>query len=163
MIIVSNASPIITISRIKLFHHLPALYESLTIPNAVFEEVVKHGAGRPGSMELSAGIKSGFINIKPVKNNLAVSALSEFFGRGEAEAIILASEISAKALIMDDHKARITSNSMNLHVTGTIGILLELKDAGLIPGIKPFIDKAVEYGFRINPSLYNKILQKAAE
>ncbi len=163
MIIVSNSSPLITICKLKLFHHLPALYERLTIPDAVYNEIVQKGAGRPGAIEVSSGIKSGFIVRKQVNNTLAASALSRFLGLGESEAIILASETSADAVILDDNKARIVANSMNLHVTGTIGILLDLKQSGIIPTIRPSLDKAVEYGFRINPDLYDKILQRAGE
>ena len=163
MIIVSNASPLITLCKLKLFHHLPALYKNLTIPDAVFNEVVQKGAGRPGVREVSKGIDSGFVIKKRVNNTLAVSALSKFFGNGESEAIILATEISADAVILDDNKARIVANSMNLPVTGTIGILLDLKDADIIPKLRPFLDKAVNHGFRISPDLYNKILQKTGE
>ncbi len=163
MIIVSNASPLITICKLHLFHYLPALYERLTIPQAVYNEIVEKGAGRPGATEVSNGIKSGFILKKQVNNTLAVSALFEFFGSGESEAIILAAEISADAVILDDDKARAVANSMNLHVTGTIGILFDLKEADIIPKIRPFLDKAIGFGFRISPVLYNKILQKAKE
>ncbi len=45
MIIVSNASPLINISRLKLFHHLPVLYKKLVIPEAVVKEVVEKGCG----------------------------------------------------------------------------------------------------------------------
>jgi len=161
--IVSNASPLITICKLKLFHYLPALYQRLTIPDAVFDEVVRKGAGRPGAIEVSSGIKSGCIVRKQVNNTLAASALSKFLGLGESEAIILASETSADAVILDDNKARIVANSMNLHVTGTIGILLDLKQTGIIPTIRPFLDKAIVYGFRISPDIYNTILQKAGE
>ncbi|MBI4745875.1 MAG: DUF3368 domain-containing protein [Deltaproteobacteria bacterium] len=38
-----------------------------------------------------------------------------------------------------------------------------MKDMEIIPNIRPFLDKVVEYGFRINPDLYHKVLQKAGE
>ena len=163
MIIVSDASPLINIARVRLFHHLHALYEKLVIPNAVFREVVEKGAGRPGATEVLDGLKSKFIETKQLNNTLAASALSEFFGDGEAEAIILASEISADAILLDDNKARIVAQSMNLNPIGTIGVLLELKDRGIIPEIKPYLDKVIKYGFRISFDLYNKVLQKADE
>lgn len=163
MIVVSNAGPLISISKLKLFHHLPTLYENLVIPDAVYDEVVTKGAGRPGVAEVLNGLESGFIHRKHAGNTLAVSALSEFFGIGEAEAIILAAEISADIILLDDNKARIIANSMNLHVIGTIGILLDMKDMEIISKIRPFLDKAVEYGFRISPDLYHKVSQKAGE
>ncbi len=65
--------------------------------------------------------------------------------------------------MLDDNKARIVAQSMNLNPVGTIGVLLELKDRGIIPEIKPYLDKVIKYGFRISPDLYNKLLQKADE
>lgn len=163
MIVVSNASPLINISSLKLFQHLPALYEKLIIPGAVFNEVVKKGTGRSGSKEVSDGFKSGFIDRRQVSNILAVSALSEFIGDGESEAIILASEISADAIILDDNKARNIAHSMNLNVIGTIGILLAMKDRHIIKEIRPYLNKTIAYGFRINPQLFIKVLEKAGE
>ncbi len=163
MIIVSNASPLINISRLKLFHHLPAVYKKLVIPEAVFKEVVEKGKSRTGAIEVLDGLKSGFIERKRVSNSLAVSALSEFFGSGEAEAIVLASEISADAILLDDNKARIVGQSMSLNVIGTIGILLDLKGRNIIPEIRPYLNKAVMHGFRISSDLYNRVLQKAGE
>jgi len=163
LIVVSNASPLINISRLKLFHYLPALYEKLFIPEAVVKEVVEKGKGRTGAVEVLDGLKSGFIEKKRVDNALAVSALSEFFGSGEAEAIVLASEISADAILLDDNKARTVAGSMKLHVIGTIGILLDLKGRHIISEVRPYLNKAVKHGFRISSNLYNKVLQKADE
>jgi predicted nucleic acid-binding protein len=163
LIVVSNASPLINISRLKLFYHLPTLYEKLFIPEAVVREVVEKGKGRIGAIEVLDGLKSGFIEKKRVDNALAVSALSEFFGSGEAEAIVLASEISADAILLDDNKARIVAQSMKLHVIGTIGILLDLKGRHIISEVRPYLNKAIKHGFRISSNLYSKVLQKSDE
>jgi len=163
LIVVSNASPLINISGLNLFQHLPSLYEKLILPEAVFNEVVKKGKGRKGAKEVLHGIASGFIIRKKVGNELAVDALSEFIGDGESEAIILASELFADAIVLDDNKARNIAHSMNLNVIGTIGILLALKEKNIIKEVRPYLDKAVSYGFRISPVLFAKILQKADE
>jgi len=163
LIIASNASPLINISRLKLFHYLPTLYEKLFIPEAVVREVVERGKGRTGAVEVLDGLKSGFIEKKRVDNALAVAALSEFFGSGEAEAIVLASEISADAILLDDNKARTVAQSMKLHVIGTIGILLDLKGKRIISEVRPYLNTAIKHGFRISADLYDKVLQKAGE
>lgn len=163
MIVVSNASPLINISRLKLFHYLPALYKKLFTPEAVIKEVVEKGKGRTGAVEVLEGLKSGFIERKRVNNDLAVSTLTEFFGIGEAEAIVLASEISADAILLDDNKARTVAQSMKLHVMGTIGILLDLKGKGIISEVRPYLNIAIKHGFRISADLYNKVLIKAGE
>ena len=54
MIVVSNSSPLISLSAIGLFDLLNALYGTIHIPEAVYQEVVVTGAGRPGSEEVQA-------------------------------------------------------------------------------------------------------------
>ena len=57
MIVVSNSSPLIALAKIGEFNLLHSLYEELSIPQAVREEVVVIGdnpydKNRPGSEEL---------------------------------------------------------------------------------------------------------------
>jgi predicted nucleic acid-binding protein len=51
MTIVSNASPLINLARIGKLDLLHRLYDSVLIPQAVWDEVVVQGAGQPGAEE----------------------------------------------------------------------------------------------------------------
>ena len=51
MKIVSNASPLINLARIGQLDLLQQLYGQLTIPEAVWHEVVVEGAGQPGAKQ----------------------------------------------------------------------------------------------------------------
>ena len=51
-IIVSDASPLINLARLNRFDLLAAFYGQVTIPQAVYDEVVVQGAGRDGSHEV---------------------------------------------------------------------------------------------------------------
>ena len=48
MTIMSNASPLINLARIGKLDLLHRLYDSVLIPQAVWDEVVVQGAGQPG-------------------------------------------------------------------------------------------------------------------
>ncbi|NOZ70113.1 MAG: hypothetical protein GXP46_12935 [Deferribacteres bacterium] len=163
MIIVSSAAPLINISRLKLFQRLPLLYKKIIIPEAVFEEVVVNGKRGAGASNILKAVKKGWMLQERVNSPLALSALSETFCNGEAEAIVLASEVSADAILLDDNKARRVAGSMKLSVTGTIGFLIDLKQMDIIPKIKPYLEAAVKLGFGITPELFNKILLKTGE
>lgn len=52
MSVVSNASPRISLARIGQLDLVHELYGELTIPEAVWREVVVEGAGQPGAAEL---------------------------------------------------------------------------------------------------------------
>jgi uncharacterized protein len=45
--VVSNASPLINLARIGLLRLLPALFTQITIPQAVYDEIVVQGHGQP--------------------------------------------------------------------------------------------------------------------
>ena len=82
-----------------------------------------------------------------------------FLHQGEAEAICLSLEKKAKLCLMDDKDGRTIAHLNNLHVTGTLGILLKAKKIGLIPSVKDLIDKLrIEHHFWVRKDMYQKVL-----
>ncbi len=53
MKVVVNATPLIALSLINRLELLPALFEEITVPRAVYEEIVVQGSGRVGAAALS--------------------------------------------------------------------------------------------------------------
>jgi predicted nucleic acid-binding protein len=92
MKIVSNASPLINLARIGQLDLLQQLYGQLTIPEAVWHEVVVEGAGQPGAKAVEA---ASWIQIQPVTNRELVQSLRQELDAGEAEAIALALEMKS--------------------------------------------------------------------
>lgn len=83
---------------------------------------------------------------------------------GEAEAIILALELKANLLLMDERRGRALATNYGLNVTGLLGVLLQAKQNGFIPTVKPLIDRLMgELDFRVSSQLYATILQAAGE
>lgn len=73
-------------------------------------------------------------------------------------------EKKAELCLMDDKDGRITAQSNNLSITGTLGILLKAKKASLISSVKPLIDKLrSEHHFWIRDDMYQKVLYIAEE
>lgn len=82
---------------------------------------------------------------------------------GEASAIALAHEIPNSTLILDDLKGRKAAKLLKMKFTGTLGILARAKSEGLIPSLKPIIDKLLETNFRISAQLIEELLKKYDE
>lgn len=102
-----------TIDRLAL---LEALFEEIAIPQAVYDQVVAHGSGEPGSAEISAAT---WIRIYQARDVLAVDLLQESLGAGESEAIVLAQELHARYVLMDDALARRKAEHIGLRLTGS--------------------------------------------
>lgn len=83
---------------------------------------------------------------------------------GEAEAIILALELKADLLLMDERRGRALAANYGLSVTGLLGVLLQAKRNGFIPVVKPVMDQLIEeVDFWVSSQLYATVLQTADE
>lgn len=161
MSVVSNASPLINLARIGKLDLLRQLYGELFVPEAVWREVVIEGVGQPGADEVRAAT---WIKTQSVTNTPLVHALRQELDAGEAEAIVLALEIQAELLLMDERVGRETARHLGLHYTGLIGVLVEAKGKKLIDAIKPHLDALRNVaGFRISEALYARVLQDEGE
>ena len=93
-----------------------------------------------------------------------VSVLQADLDPGEAEAIILAMELNAELLLMDERPGRTIALHYGINVSGVLGLLLEAKRKGLISAVKPVMDRLInEVEFRVSSQLYTVILQSAGE
>jgi predicted nucleic acid-binding protein len=72
-------------------------------------------------------------------------------------------ETRNKILILDDWKARKVAERLGISVTGTLGVIIKAKNSGLIPSIKPFLEKIRETNFRISEELEQIALKEANE
>ena len=83
--------------------------------------------------------------------------------KGESSAITLALEIPESTLILDDFKARKVAERLGLVYTGTIGIIVKAKLKGIIPSVKPLIEKIKKTNFRISNEIELQALKEANE
>jgi len=161
MSVVSNSSALINMARIGRLDLLRQLYGELLIPQAVWDEVVIEGAGQPGANEVK---EASWIKKCSVNDEQLVRALRQELGAGEAEAIVLALEVEAEILLMDERLGRETAHYMGLRRVGLIGALIEAKHRGLIDAIKPLLDVLrTQAGFRVSDDLYTRVLEDEGE
>lgn len=138
MIVISDSGPLIALSKINYIHILKSFFGEIHIPQAVWTEVVEMGEGRPGSEEVK---QAKWITVDKVENRLGVEALKHEIGLGESEAIVLAKELKADIVLIDDKTAREIAISMELNVTGSLAVIHEAIDRKLIDGdIKDIIE-----------------------
>lgn len=99
MKIVSNASPLINLAWIDRLDLVQQLFGEIWIPEAVWQEVVVHGAGQPGAQEIQ---NASWIQRRTIEDINLVHSLQQDLDAGEAEAIVMAIETQADLLLMDE-------------------------------------------------------------
>jgi uncharacterized protein len=83
---------------------------------------------------------------------------------GEAEAICLAIELGADAVLLDEAIGRNLARAYHLPYIGILGILLKSKQKGLIVNVKPLLEQLQsDAGFFIHKSLLQEVLALAGE
>ena len=83
--------------------------------------------------------------------------------RGEAETIILARELKASTVIIDDNLGYQYAINSGLNVVRTLSILFRAKKEGLIPAIKPLLDEMIGKGRWYSKRVYNDFLKEIGE
>lgn len=132
--VVSNTTPIISLLKIGKLNILNDLYGEIFIPQEVFNEI-EVGQHKEFYTDLST---IEWIKIEKINNEMSLSYFMDL-DKGEAEAIVLATEKKADLIIIDESLGRFHAKHIGLKVTGTIGILLKAKQLGYINEIKPLL------------------------
>lgn len=143
--VVSDTTPIISLLKIAKLELLKHIYSEIFIPVSVFEEI-EAGRNRKHYRDIS---QLNWIRIEEIKDKRAGKYFLDLH-TGEAEAIILASEISADLIIMDEKLGRYYAKHADLKVTGTLGVLAKAKELGFIKEIKPLVKELIEKDFWIS-------------
>jgi len=161
MIIVSNTSPISSLAKVDKLSLLENIYGQVNIPQAVYDELTDVRAGE----KVNNAIKNAnWIKIRSVTNRQLVKKLELNLDQGEAEAIILAIELNANQLLIDERLGRQEAKKLGLSLIGVLGMLLIAKKRGLISNVKSVIDDLItQTTFRLGEQLYYRILKEANE
>ena len=150
MLVVSDASPVNVLIRIGQIDVLPALFKAVVIPTAVAQELT-HPA-TPQMVRDWMARPPAWFSVREPSSPVNPTMLRH---RGERDAIRLAQEIHADALLLDEEKARAEALALGVAVIGTVGVLQRAADQGLIADLKAVHDQLRQVKFHVS----EKILQ----
>lgn len=159
MIVVIDAGPLIYLGAVGQLELLPAQFERVLVPDAVWNEVVGHGEARSGA---DAVRRAQWIDVRTVADD-AVGQFTDRLDPGEAAALALAITIHADLCMVDDLAARRVANANGIPVVGTLGILLQAKTLGRIPAVRPILLAMTQLGFRVSADSLRAMLNHAGE
>ena len=132
---------------------LARLYGGICIPEAVLKELLQTHSVLPE-----------FVRVRPTEGKADVQRLCAELDLGEAEAIVLAKEISADYLLVDESLGRRVAIREGLRVIGLLGVLLEGKDRGYLSSIREVTSELETIaGFRVADGVKQIIFRAAGE
>jgi predicted nucleic acid-binding protein len=151
-VVVSDTSPLHYLILCDAQSVLPNLFQRVVIPPMVFLELQQPNTP-PLVKEWAKALPPWVIVQTPKAINLVLDV-----DAGELEAICLAQEIKAAAVLMDDRAGRNAAIRCGLAVIGTIGLLEQAAARGLLDLPKTF-EQLRQTNARLDPDLIRSALE----
>jgi predicted nucleic acid-binding protein len=152
MTIVSNTSPLCYLTLIGHAEILPKLYGSVHITQKVLEELRHPDA--PATVRAWATTPPGWLIIHsdPEETDQTLAALDP----GERTALRLSGQLRSDVVLLDESAARALGVQRGLKVTGTLGVLCDAAQAGLLD-LPAALDLLRKTNFRASPELWKSL------
>lgn len=158
MIVVADASPLRYLILIEHVSVLQALYGRVIVPPAVVAELNQEQT--PGLVREWLSARPEWLQVQAPRQ--ALSPLPRVLGPGEREAIALATELSADAVLMDDRDGRREAEKRNLAVLGTLRVLADAAEHGFAD-LRVALDRLRLTNFRADERLIQQLLARDAK
>jgi predicted nucleic acid-binding protein len=153
VIVVSDTTAITTLMKSGLEPVLEQLFGKVAIPEMVAIELRQYHPDIPAWCEIH------YVHHHPL-----LPAISQNIDPGEAEAICLALDLKADAILLDDRKGKREAESRGLSCLALPAILLEAKRQGLILSLREALDLLDERGsYRLKAHVMEALLREAGE
>jgi predicted nucleic acid-binding protein len=121
--IICDTSPVQYLHQLGLLHILSALAERVMVPPAVIEELA---VGCDAGVSLPDLTTLDWVTIRRPVSELAMPLVADL-GPGETQVLMLALELREVVVVLDDALARRVAETLGLPLTGTLGLLLVLR------------------------------------
>jgi len=157
MIVFSNTTPFIALSSIQQLSLLPKLFAEVHVVYEVAEECM---AG--GHIKVPPLHSLSWVKMVKSQEPLFQSVLLEL-DKGEKHTLNMACQFKADKVIIDEKIGRNMAEYLGLNVVGTLGILLDAKQNGLISSFSDCVADMKKQGIYYHPVLVKKLAQHIGE
>jgi len=156
MIVIADTGPINYLIQIEQIDVLPRLYGRILVPPSVSAELQDPNApervrqwicGPPVWLEVRAPAYPPDAALMQVR-----------LGAGERDAIVLAQELGADEVIIDELLGRREASKRRLHVIGTLGVLRTAADQGLLD-FRQAIAQLRTTNFRFTQEILDRLIR----
>lgn len=157
--VICDTSPVQYLYQLGLLHILPALAERVIVPPAVVAELE---IGRALGVSLPDLATLNWVLVRRPTSEPALALINDL-GPGETQVLMLALESRKAVAVLDDALARHVAETLELLYTGTLGLLIDAKRAGLVEAVAPLLDQLQALRFRLAPHTQAAVLKLAGE
>jgi len=157
VIVVSNASPLISLAKVACLNLLPDMFGQISIAPEVFQEVVGAGEGRPGATTIQ---NAPWIQVQAVKSTARLQEWRQIYrlGAGELATALLAQELGADLAIIDERAARLLATQHGVKVMGCVGLLETGHRQGRLSDLRATYRQLLAQGVHIDREILNRSL-----
>lgn len=147
MIVISDTSPINYLILIGESDILEKLFKRIVVPQAVFSEL--HHTKTPQQVKDWIANAPSWLEVKQADASLFMP--TKRIGDGEREAIALAMELKADAILIDDRDGTQEARRQSLIALGTVNLLERAAENGLLD-LPETLDRLSQTSFRLPPT-----------
>ena len=133
-IIISDTACLIGLTNIGQIDILRKMYGEIIVTREVAQE---YGSPLPD-----------WIEVREI-SDVSKTVFSKLLEIGEASAIALAMQTENAMLIVDDKRARQFALGLGIEITGTLGVLIQAYESGVLQGIEAIVAGLRKIGFRL--------------
>lgn len=155
-LVIADTGALISLGHLHLIPLIEKIFGEFHIAEAVWVELLNYENPNFDSSILEE-LKNKVVKIQSQNH------LKTIMDLGESESVILYEELGADFLLIDDQKARVIAESLNVNCIGSIGVLIRAKQKGLVPELRPHFEKWISEGRYFSLRLLNNILTEEGE
>lgn len=154
--LVVNTGPLIALGKIAALDLIRQLPIRFFTPRQVADEIeVGARLGHPV-------VVPSWVSVLEL-SGVVLSLGQHLLDAGEAAVIQLAVERKVPAVCIDEWRGRRAAVSVGLRVTGSLGLLGRAKRVGMIPKVRPWVEKMATAGVYFHADLLKEFLSAMGE
>ena len=157
--VIVNSTPLIALAKSGQLDLLKRLYGRIVIPEAVYREVTE----KNDVVSQRIGEAEEWIEIRRVDPNVDRRMYRAKLHEGEVEVMLLAQDMRADVVVIDDDAARKTAEYLGLPLTGTLGVLIKAKKRGLLEAVMPVVSVMEQQGIYFSGPLKGIVRRLSGE
>jgi predicted nucleic acid-binding protein len=155
MIVIADTGPVNYLILIGEIDILPALFQRVLVPPSVCEELKRPRA--PDAVRTWIAQPPVWLEIRTP--GISPGADLAHLDAGERDAILLAEELGADQIVIDEIRGRREAKRRQIPYTGTLGVLAAGANQGLLD-LRSAVDRLLQTSFYIKQDLLDRLIGK---